>query len=183
MSLLEIIMLSFGLAMDAFAVAITIGLTVQKFSIKKALIVGLYFGAFQAVMPGIGFFVGTLFSDFVVVIGDIIAFALLTILGAKMILGSFKKDEDNDKEEASLGFATMLPLAIATSIDAMAIGVSLAFLYVNIIVAAVAIGVITFAVATAGVKIGHVFGGKFKNKAESAGGIILILIGLRILLW
>jgi len=121
------------------------------------------------------------FSDLVTAFSDIIAFGLLTILGLKMIWGSFKKDDDTTREEASLGFAAMLPLAIATSIDALAVGVSLAFLHVNIVVAAVAIGLITMLVSAIGVKIGHVFGAKFKSKAESAGGIILILIGLRIL--
>ena len=182
MSLLEIIMLAFGLAMDAFAVAITIGLTIQKFDVKKALIVGLYFGVFQAGMPVAGYFVGGLFSDFMAAFSDWVAFGLLAFLGGKMIWGSFRKDSDDVKDEASLGFTAMLPLAVATSIDAMAVGVSLAFLQVDIITSALAIGVITLVLSGLGVWIGNIFGAKFKNKAESAGGIILVLIGLRILL-
>jgi len=147
---------------------------------KKAFIVGLYFGIFQALMPVAGYFVGIWFADFVAAFSDIIAFGLLTILGLKMIWGSFKKD-DAPKEETSLGFAAMLPLAVATSVDAMAVGVSLAFLYVNIALAAVVIGVVTLVVSMIGVKVGNVFGLRFKNKAESAGGIILILIGVRML--
>jgi len=178
----EIFMLSVGLAMDAFAVAIGIGLALRLFDWRKAFIVGAWFGVFQAFMPLAGYFVGFWFADFVAAVGDIIAFVLLTGLGGKMIWGSFQKS-GHDEEETSLGVLAMFPLAIATSVDAMAVGVGLAFLYVNIALAAVVIGVVTFAISAAGVKVGNVFGIKFKSKAESAGGLILILIALRVLLW
>jgi len=183
MNLFEIIMLAFGLSMDAFAVAITIVLTLVLFNWRKALIVGLYFVTFQALMPVVGFFVGVWFADFVAVFSDIIAFVLLIGLGVKMIWGSLKKSDDDcmPDNEAGLGFMAMLPLAIATSIDAMAVGVGLAFLYVNILFAAAAIGVITLAVSAVGVKVGNLFGARFKNKAELAGGVILILIGVMVL--
>ena len=168
--------------MDAFAVAICAGLTMPKATLKKAFIVGLYFGIFQAAMPVIGFFVATLFADKIIAYDHWIAFALLCFLGIKMVLGSFKKDEDQGKGEASLAPAAMLPFALATSIDALAVGVSFAFLRVSIVPAAVFIGITTLLLSMLGVKIGNLFGTKFKSKAELAGGIILILIGLKILL-
>jgi len=178
MNLLELNILALGLSMDAFAVAITIGLTLKAAAIKKALIVGIYFGAFQAGMPLIGYFTAMQFADYITRIDHWIVFALLTFLGSKMILGSFKKDDSANAEEASLGFAKMLPLALATSVDAMAVGVSFAFMYVNVFAAVITIGLITFAMSMAGVKIGNAFGVKFKSRAELAGGGILVIMGV-----
>ena len=173
--------LAIGLSMDAFAVAICKGLSMKKATIKNAMIVGLYFGIFQAGMPFIGYLIASLFADLIIAFDHWIAFGLLCFLGVKMILGSFKKEELSEKE-TSLDFKEMLPLAIATSIDALAIGVSLAFLQVNIVPPVLFIGITTFILSAAGVKIGALFGMKFKSKAELTGGIILILIGLNILL-
>ena len=202
MSLIELFLLAVGLSMNAFAVAVCAGLTMPKVNIKKALIIGLYFGIFQAVMPLIGFLVATLFADKITAFDHWIAFALLSLLGGKMIIGSFKKEGCPDREcpdgtcadracpggkkpnagETSVKPSHMLPLALATSIDALAVGVSFAFLRVNIVPAVLFIGIITFAFSLAGVKIGNVFGTRFKSKSEFAGGIILILIGLKTLL-
>jgi putative Mn2+ efflux pump MntP len=202
MSLIELFLLAVGLSMDAFAVAICAGLTMPKINIKKALIIGLYFGIFQAVMPFIGYLAATLFADKIIAYDHWIAFGLLCFIGGKMIAGSFKEEgcpdrvcpdgmcpdracpggKKPDSSEASVKPARMLPLALATSIDALAVGVSFAFLRVNIIPAVLFIGITTFAISLAGVKIGNVFGRRFKSKAELAGGIILVLIGLKILL-
>ena len=181
MSFIELFLLAVGLAMDTFAIGICIGLTMVKFSMKKALIIGLYFGVFQAVMPIIGFFTATLFAERIIAYDHWIAFGLLGFIGGKMIVDSFRKDEVPDKEH-SLSFAAMLPLAVATSIDALAVGVSFAFLEVNIIPAVLLIGVITLVISMIGVKIGNIFGVRFKSKAQVLGGVILVLIGLKILL-
>ena len=181
MGLIEQLFLAIGLSMDAFAVAICIGLTLSKINIKKAITVGLYFGIFQAVMPLIGYFVASLFAERIIAFDHWIAFGLLCFLGGKMIVDSFKKDQSDDKEY-SLNPLQMLPLAVATSIDALAVGVSFAFLQVNIVLAVLLIGVATLVISMAGVKIGSIFGAKFKSKAQLAGGIVLVLIGLRILL-
>jgi len=167
--------------MDAFAVSVCLGLSVKKVTIKRLLVAGLYFGIFQAVMPLIGYIVASGFADMIITFDHFIAFGLLLFLGGKMIFGSFKKDEATEKD-ASLSPKHMLPLAIATSIDALAVGVSFAFLQVNIIPAVLFIGITTFILSAAGVKIGSIFGAKFKSKAELLGGIILILIGTNILL-
>ena len=182
MSGIELLLIAIGLSMDAFAVAICAGLTMPKATVRKALIVGVYFGLFQALMPVIGFFVATLFADKIIAYDHWVAFALLCFLGTKMALGSLKKEESQSNNETSLAPAKMLPLALATSIDALAVGVSFAFLRVNIAPAAAFIGITTLLLSMLGVKIGNVFGTKFKSKAELAGGIILILIGLKILL-
>ena len=183
MSTIELLLLAVGLSMDAFAVAICIGLTLEKASIKKMLTVGIYFGGFQAFMPLIGFFVARLFAEKIIAYDHWIAFILLCFLGSKMIIGSLKKDDEkHSKAEMSLLPAQMLPFAFATSIDALAVGVSFAFLQVNIIPAVLLIGLTTLLFSIAGVKIGSVFGTRFKSKAEFAGGFILILIGLKILL-
>ena len=170
-----------GLSMDAFAVAICAGLAMSEISIKKALIVGLYFGAFQAGMPLTGYFAAALFADRISAYSHWIAFGVLCFLGGKMIVESFKKSEAPDKEY-SLTPAHMLPLAIATSVDALAVGVSFAFLQVSIVPAVLLIGAVTLVISMAGVKIGKAFGAKFKSKAHLVGGIILALIGLTILL-
>jgi len=169
----ELLFLAVALAMDAFAVAICIGLTMPKWRLKNAIIVGLYFGLFQMAMPLVGFLTGEVFAERITTIDHWIAFALLLFLGVKMILGSFKKEETPEKE-ASLGFKVMVPLAFATSVDAFAAGVTFAFLRVSIVPAIILIGVMTFVISAIGVKLGGIVGVKFKSKAELAGGIVLV---------
>ncbi|MCL2628529.1 MAG: manganese efflux pump MntP family protein [Oscillospiraceae bacterium] len=181
MNLFVLIALAVGLSMDAFAVSICLGLSTAKTTLRKALIAGLYFGVFQAVMPLIGFFVASRFADIIIAYDHWIAFALLSFLGGKMIFGSLSSEEQAEKEN-SLRPKQMLPLAIATSIDALAVGVSFAFLHVDIVLAVLLIGITTFLVSMAGVKIGSVFGTRFKSKAELVGGVILVLTGVNILL-
>lgn len=180
MNILEIILIGVGLAMDAFAVSICKGLSMKKLEWKKAFIIALYFGVFQAIMPVIGYFLGTSFQSLVTNIDHWIAFILLTIIGGNMIKESF--DDENEKRNDKIDFKTMIILAIATSIDALAVGITFAFFQTNIILAVAIIGAITFFISIFGVKIGNKFGDKFQNKAEMFGGIILILIGLKILL-
>lgn len=188
MSLYVLFLTAVGLAMDAFAVAICKGLSVQKAKISHMTITGLYFGIFQAAMPLIGYFVGKQFKQYVEAFDHWIAFVLLGLIGANMIREALSKDDDNDENccennDSSFSFKAMLPMAIATSIDALAVGVTYAFLPdVQIVPAVAFIGIITFALSFIGVKIGNIFGTKFKSKAELAGGIILILIGIKILL-
>jgi putative Mn2+ efflux pump MntP len=187
MHIVELFLTAVGLAMDAFAVSICAGLAMPKATIKKSLIVGLYFGVFQAVMPLIGYFVAKLFAAKVIAYDHWVAFGLLLFLGGKMIFDSLREDKDPAKEagaaeETYLKPASMLPLAVATSIDAMAVGVSFAFLKVDIVPAVLFIGIITLVICMLGVKIGNVFGARFKAQAGIAGGIILVLIGTKILL-
>lgn len=180
MGFLELFILAIGLSMDAFAVSVCKGLAMPKCTIKNASICGLWFGGFQAGMPLIGYLVGYNFRDYITKFDHWIAFVLLLIIGGNMIKESFSKEEDD--EDASLAFKTMLVMAIATSIDALAVGVTFAFLPdTNIIVAVSFIGVITFTLSMAGVKIGNIFGAKYKNKAELAGGAILVILGIKIL--
>ena len=174
----ELFILAVGLSMDAFAVSVCKGLSLGKIKAKHMCLAGIWFGGFQALMPLVGYFLGSFFADVITKYSHWIAFALLAFLGAKMIKESFESEELDD----NMGWKTMLVLAVATSIDASAVGVTFAFLDVNILVAVIVIGVTTFAFSAAGVKIGSVFGEKYKSKAEIAGGIILILIGLKILL-
>lgn len=180
MSLLTLFITAIGLSMDAFAVAICKGLALKKISIKNACLVGLWFGGFQALMPLIGYLVGTRFQDYVVAIDHWIAFILLALIGGNMIKEALS-DEDEDSDD-SLSVRAMFPLAIATSIDALAVGITYAFLKVDIVPAVSFIGIITFILSAIGVKAGNVFGTKYKSKAEFAGGVVLILIGLKILL-
>ncbi len=190
MSLVELFILAVGLSMDAFAVSICKGLSLRTVSLKECSKVGLYFGGFQAGMPLIGFILGVQFKDYITSIDHWIAFILLGVIGINMIRESFAKDDDlvdlaetavGEDEVNQLGFKNMVMLAIATSIDALAVGVTFAFLQVDIIPAVSFIGIVTFVLSAVGVKIGNVFGTKYKSKAEAAGGIILILIGLKIL--
>lgn len=187
MSLYVLLLTAVGLAMDAFAVAICKGLSVQKAKISHMTITGLYFGIFQAAMPLIGYLAGKQFKQYVEAFDHWIAFILLGLIGANMIREALSKDDEDEhcceNKDSSFGFKAMFPMAIATSIDALAVGVTYAFLPdVNIVPAVAFIGIITFALSFAGVKIGNIFGTKFKSKAELAGGIILILIGVKILL-
>ena len=181
MGIVEIIFIAIGLAMDAFAVSVCKGLSMKKMSWKKAIIIALYFGIFQALMPVIGYALGIGFEESIKFIDHWIAFGLLAFIGGNMIKESLSKDED-DNQNDDVNFKTMVVLAVATSIDALAVGVTFAFLNVNLILAISIIGILTFIISLLGVKIGNVFGDKFEKKAELAGGIILILIGLKILL-
>lgn len=177
----ELIILGIGLAMDAFSVAVCKGLAMKKMNWKHAIIIGLYFGGFQGLMPAIGYALGVGFENQIASIDHWIAFILLGIIGGKMISEAMKKDEDVTYNN-SIGVKVMLVLAIATSIDALAVGITLAFLKTNIILAVALIGIITFAISVVGVKIGNIFGDKYEKKAELAGGLILIFIGTKILL-
>ena len=181
MSVISILMIGLGLAMDALAVSITIGINSNKKSkIKMAFKAGLFFGVFQAIMPFIGWAVGRNFTKYIEMMDHWIAFILLAIIGGKMIYEALKGEES--EEEKIYSNKTLLILAIATSIDALAVGISFAFLNVNIIPAISFIGVVTFTCSAIGVKIGNVFGLKYKSKAEIAGGVILILLGCKILI-
>ena len=180
MNFLEIILISISLGMDAFAVAICKGMAMYKGSVKKGVIIAIYFGVFQALMPFIGYMLGLRFEKAINAIDHWLAFGLLNIIGINMIKESFNKKDENINDDVS--FKTMFILALATSIDALAVGITFAFLNVNIYVPIIFIGIITFIMSFIGVKIGTKFGDKFNNKAETAGGIILILMGFKILL-
>lgn len=180
MGIVELFFIAVGLSMDAFAVAVCKGLSVPKLMKKHVLIVGLYFGGFQSLMPLIGYCLGIRFRGLIVSVDHWIAFILLSIIGGNMIREARKKEEES--LDASFSVKAMIPLAIATSIDALAVGVTFAFLNVAILPAILFIGIITFTLSAAGVKIGNIFGTRFKSWAELAGGIVLILMGLKILL-
>lgn len=185
MNLLELLILAIGLSMDAFAVAVCKGLSFRKVTAKHLLTVGLYFGIFQAGMPLIGYFLGIQFSDKITSIDHWIAFVLLGVIGIHMIREALSKDEEaccGDEKDTSLSFKTMVVLAIATSIDALAVGITFAFLKVDILPAVSFIGVVTFTLSVIGVLIGNLFGSKLKSKAELAGGVILVCLGIKILL-
>ena len=180
MSPLEIALIAVGLSMDAFAVSITLGLTAEKPKIKEMLIPGIYFGFFQALMPFIGYFAGTRFTNKIQNLDHWIAFILLALIGGKMIKESFSKNEDKT-EENPFQFIKMFLLAIATSIDALAVGITFSFFEINILYAIIIIGLTTFCISIAGVKIGSVFGVRFKSKAEFLGGAALVILGFKIL--
>ena len=180
MEVLEIVLIAIGVAMDAFAVSICKGLSMKKMNWKKALIIGAYFGIFQGLMPLIGYFLGATFQNLVTQIDHWVAFVLLLFVGLKMLKEAFSNDSENINDDVD--FKTMIVLAIATSIDALAIGITFAFLQTNILLAVLAIGFITFAVCVIGVKIGNKFGDKYERKAETVGGLILIFMGIKILL-
>ncbi len=180
MDLLTLLTLAVGLSMDAFAVSICKGLAMREKVLGKGVIIGLWFGVFQALMPIIGFFLGTQFKDQITSIDHWIAFILLGLIGINMVKESLSDEEEN--ADASIEIKEMFMLAVATSIDALAVGITFAFLNVHIVSAASMIGVCTFLISFAGVKIGNIFGTKYKSKAELAGGIILILLGFKILL-
>ena len=180
MGLLELFVIAVGLSMDAFAVSICKGLSVRELKPKHALTVGVYFGGFQMLMPLIGFALGVRFQSFITSIDHWIAFVLLGLIGANMIRESREQDEENLSD--SFSFGTMLPLAVATSIDALAVGVTFAFLQVSILPAVCFIGATTFILSCIGIRIGHVFGLKYKSRAELFGGAVLIFMGIKILL-
>lgn len=180
MTLFELFVIAVGLSMDAFAVSICKGLSMQKMSWKKALVVGLYFGGFQAGMPLLGYFLGSRFQEKIMAFDHWIAFILLCLIGVNMIRESFSKEEE--QTDASISFRSMVPLAVATSIDALAVGVTFAFLRVEIVPAVSFIGIVTLLLSMVGVKAGNVFGSRYKSRAELAGGIILVLMGVKILI-
>ncbi len=180
MSLWELFVIAVGLSMDAFAVAICKGLSVGRLKIKHALICGAWFGIFQALMPAIGYLLGTQFEEYITAYDHWIAFILLLLIGGNMIRESLAKG--GEEVDSSFGFKAMLPLAIATSIDALAMGVAFASLDAPIIPAVSFIGCVTFGFSAAGVKIGNVFGTKYKAPAEFVGGAVLVLMGMKILL-
>lgn len=185
MSILEIFLIGLGVSADAFAVSMCKGVEMKKFILKYALLIALFFGGFQMLMPIIGWAAGTLFEKYITEFDHWIAFGLLLFLGGKMIYdGIFDRDDNKDGEEKpmKLGFFTLLVMAIATSIDALAVGVTFAFLKVNVWIAVSIIGATTFSFSLVGVGIGVKVGDKFKNKAEILGGVILILLGVKILL-
>ena len=180
MSLVELFLLAVGLSMDAFAVSVCKGLSVARVRKSNMFACGAYFGGFQALMPLLGYLLGARFQSMIESIDHWIAFALLLLIGVNMIREALGDDEE--KLDASFGVKTMLLLAVATSIDALAVGVTFAFLTVRIVPAVCFIGAVTFVLSALGVKLGGVFGMKWKRRAELAGGAILVLIGLKILL-
>ena len=180
---LELLLLAVALSMDAFAVSICKGLSMKKATIKSQFIVGGWFGGFQALMPLAGFFLGTLFAGAIEAVDHWVAFVLLAIIGVNMLKEAFHKGCDCEEGDADLSVKTMFLMAVATSIDAMAVGLSLAMAgEVNIFRAVLLIGITTFAFSAVGVKIGNVFGSRFEKKAQFLGGVILIGLGLKILL-
>ena len=180
MTFIELLLIAIGLSMDAFSVSICKGLTTKRFSWRMALICGLWFGGFQVLMPIIGYYLGAQFQEMIEAYDHWIAFGLLFLIGANMIREAvWGKEEEQD---GSLGFKTMFLLAIATSIDALAVGVSFACIQVKLWSSVIIIGLTTFLFSVLGVKIGNVFGSKYEKSAGIIGGIILILIGLKILL-
>ena len=180
MSYIEILIIAVSLAMDAFAVSISKGLTLKKFQISKALLAGAFFGIFQGLMPLIGYLVGSTFAEYVTAFAHWIAFGILAFVGGNMIKESFGEEE----VDGDFSFKTMFMLAIATSIDALSVGVSFSMqeLCTHILIIVLIIGVVTFIISGLGVLLGSTVGNKFKKPAEIAGGVILILIGLKILL-
>ncbi len=181
MGLFELFLLAVGLSMDAFAVSVCKGLSTPTLKPKHFLIIGAWFGGFQALMPLIGYFLGSTFEQYITSIDHWIAFILLSLIGGNMIRESLSKEEED--VDPSFSFKTMIVLAVATSIDALAVGITFALLPdVNIVAAVSFIGVVTFLLSAAGLKVGNIFGAKYKSKAELTGGIILIVIGLKILL-
>lgn len=183
MGLLEIFGIGVGLAMDAFAVSVSEGMAIKKFNLKSTIIIALYFGIFQTLMPVLGYMLGKSFENIISSIDHWIAFILLLGIGLNM----YKESRDNcndekENENDKINFKTMLILSIATSIDALAVGITFGFLNVNLIKAVICIGIITFLISAFGVKIGNKFGDKLKNRAEIVGGTVLILIGVKILI-
>ena len=180
MSLIELFLIAVGLSVDAFAVSVCKGLSVRKAEPRHSLIVGAYFGGFQALMPALGYVLGRQFESLITSVDHWIAFVLLGIIGGNMIREALKGEQE--ELDGSFTFKAMLPLAIATSIDALAMGVTFAFLQVQIVPAVLFIGVTTFVLSAIGLKVGNVFGAKYKSRAELFGGVVLVLMGVKILL-
>ena len=185
MGILELFLLALGVSMDAFAVSVCKGLAMKKVTLKSEMTCGLWFGGFQALMPTVGFFLGALFADAIEAVDHWVAFALLAIIGASMLKDAFEQEAECgcQDQNADMSVKTMFILAVATSIDALAVGISLAIVgNVNIFLAALFIGICTCTLSALGVKIGNVFGSCYEKKAQIGGGAILILLGLKILL-
>ncbi len=185
MGFIELFILAVGLSMDAFAVSVCKGLSMKKANVKGMALCGIWFGGFQALMPLIGFWLGSLFARQIVAVDHWIAFALLAFIGLNMLKEAFSSEnnESDSNKNSDFSVKTMFAMAVATSIDALAVGVSLAMAGgVNIWTSIALIGIITFALSAIGVKIGSIFGDKFEKKAQAAGGVILILLGIKILL-
>jgi len=180
MGTIELLLTAIGLSMDAFAISICKGLAMPMGSIRKSIVIGLWFGGFQALMPLIGFYLGAQFCDQIAALDHWVVFILLLIIGVNMIRESREGSDEN--ENASIGFRVMLVLAVATSIDALAVGITFAFLNVPIYDAIFLIGMTTFVLSVIGVKVGNIFGSRYKSKAEFLGGVILVIIGTKILL-
>lgn len=182
---IELLLMGVGLAMDAFAVSVCKGLSMKKLNKKQAVVIGLYFGGFQALMPFIGWILGSQFQQYITSIDHWIAFILLGFIGGKMVIEAVKEWNEEDIVEVKdqpLDHKNMFMLAIATSIDALAVGITFAFLETPIIEAITIIGITTMIISIIGVVVGNFFGGKYKHKAELVGGVILILLGLKILI-
>lgn len=180
MGFIELLLISVGLAMDAFAVSVGKGMTLKKVRLRHSLTAGVWFGVFQGLMPLIGYFVGRSFASYVVSVDHWIAFGLLTIIGINMIREA--TSDDAEEHDSDFGFRTMLLMAIATSIDALAVGVSMAFLNVNIWISAAVICAVTLIISAAGVYLGSIFGSRLGSKAGIIGGLILIAIGIKIVI-
>ena len=180
MSIIEIALIGVGLAMDAFAVSICKGLAMRRMNYKKAIIIAAFFGVFQALMPALGYVLGTTFANKIAAIDHWIAFILLALIGANMIKEALSSDDDECQDD-SLRLGDLIMLSIATSIDALAVGITFAFFNVSLLLSVSMIGIITFIICVIGVKVGNVFGEKYKSKAEFAGGVLLIIMGCKIL--
>lgn len=187
MSLFELFLIAVGLSMDAFAVSICKGLGMKRLNMKQACVIGLFFGGFQAIMPTLGWFLGAQFASLVTPIDHWIAFVLLAFIGGKMLIEGIRGDDDGDSdavqaEDKKLDLGELFMLAVATSIDALAVGITFAFLDVDIVPAASFIGVVTFALSVIGVAVGHQFGSRWERPSTIVGGAVLVLIGVHILL-
>ena len=182
MSILELLLIAVGLSMDAFAVSVCKGLATQQLRWQHYLIIGAWFGGFQALMPSIGYLLGSTCESYLTAVDHWVAFFLLCLIGGSMVKEALSKDWEAGADNSSFAFRNMLLLAVATSIDALAVGVTFAFLKVKILPAVSFIGVTTFVLSAVGVRVGAAFGARFRNKAELAGGVILILMGVKILL-
>lgn len=180
MTLLNLFLIAVGLSMDAFAVSVCKGLAMEKAPLKKAMLAGIWFGSFQALMPLAGYLLGSRFERYITSIDHWITFILLALIGGNMIREAFSANEE--ETSGTMYFKEMFLLAVATSIDALAVGITFAFLQVNILSAVSLIGATTFVLSTVGVKVGNLFGSRYKSRAELAGGILLILMGINILL-
>lgn len=180
MTLLNLFLIAVGLSMDAFAVSVCKGLAMEKAPVKKAAVAGAWFGSFQALMPLIGYLLGSQFEKYITRIDHWIAFILLALIGLNMIKEAFSQKEE--KASDTMYFKEMFLLAVATSIDALAVGITFAFLRVDILPAVGLIGLTTFLLSIVGVKVGNLFGSRYKSRAELAGGVLLVLMGTKILL-
>ena len=181
MSIIEIALIGVGLAMDAFAVSICKGLAMRRMNYKKAIIIAAFFGVFQALMPALGYVLGTTFANKIAAIDHWIAFILLALIGANMIKEALSSDDDECQDD-SLRLGDLIMLSIATSIDALAVGITFAFFNVSLLLSVSMIGIITFIICVIGVKVGNVFGEIYKSKAELDGVLILIVMGAKILI-